>query len=123
MVGDGGSYSFGTQAPAVSGSTVFDGVQVLLPSSSTMDPANPYVEDINSVSGGLMENVSIANVTLTVDSTGRFTFNDGSNKVGYMVAFNGNGEFTHSVAIDAGAGDATPTIIINDRGLHQAVMQ
>jgi len=86
-----------------------------------MAPASPYIEDFNSISGGLMEDVSNANVTLTVDSTGRFTFNDGGNKVGYMVSFNGSGEFTRSIAIDAS--DTAPTIIINDRAIHQVVMQ
>jgi len=121
--GEGGYYTFGTQAPAVSGSTVFDGVQGLIPSSGTMAPASPYIKDINSLAGGLLEDVSIANVTLTVDSTGRFTFNDGSNKIGYMVSFNSQGEFTRSIAIDAGSGNTTPTIIINDRAITQIVLE
>lgn len=121
MVGDGGSYCFGTQAPALSGSTVFDGLQTVIPSSSTMAPASGYTLDLNSLTGGLMEDVSVNSVTLTVDTTGRFTFNDGGNKVGYMVSFNSQGEFTRSIAIDASS--TNPTIIFNDRIIHEVMLQ
>jgi len=121
--GNGGYYCFGTQAPAVSGSKLFSGVEQLIPSSGTTAPANPYIEDINSFAGGLAEDMSIANVTLTLDSTtGRFTFNDGTNKVGYLVSFNNGGPFGRSITIDAGAGNAAPTIIINDLNINLVIL-
>lgn len=102
---------------------MFDGVEMIIPSSGTTAPASPYILDLNSLAGGLVEDMSIANVTLTADCTGRFTFNDGRNKVGYIVTFNSQGEFSRSIAIDAGSGDTTPTIIINDRGVTQVMLQ
>ena len=125
--GEGGYYCFGTEAPAVSGSKVFDGVQQIIPSSATTAPVSGYAQDFNSLAGGLQEDVASSNVTLTADSTGRFTFSDGTNgtspKVGYIVGFNGMGEFNKSIAIDTDPSDTMPFIIINDRVITEIMLE
>ena len=125
--GEGGYYCFGTEAPAVSGTKVFDGVQQIIPSSATAAPVSGYTQDFNSLAGGLQEDVASSNVTLTADSTGRFTFSDGTNgtspKVGYIVGFNGSGEFNRSIAIDTDPSDTMPFIIINDRVITEIMLQ
>jgi len=102
-------------------------VQGISPSSSTTAPVSGYTQDFNSLAGGLQEDVASSNVTLTADSTGRFTFSDGTNgtspKVGYIVGFNGMGEFNRSIAIDTDPSDTMPFIIINDRVITEIMLQ
>ena len=93
--------AIGTQAPAVSGTPVFDQVQTITATSNTTAIATGNTNDSNSIAGGLHEGVALPNFAINDldQTTGRFTFLDGSNggspRVGYFV--NPNRRITISV--------------------------
>ena len=100
--------SFGTEAPAVSGSGVFSGVLTFTANSSTMGTITSQTQDVNSIASGLRENVSVAGDTTTLDpTTSRFTFGSGT-KVGYFI------NPTRRVVIDIQTTDTAPTLNISD---------
>jgi hypothetical protein len=109
-----GGRAFGTEAPAVSGMVMFDGVQTVTATSSTNENVTGSFEDINSVAGGLQENVAIPDFTVNNldQTTGRFTFNDGttgsSARVGYFI------NSSRRVVIPIDPTVTTPWILIDD---------
>ena len=110
-----GGSAFGTEPPAVSASLMFSGVQTVTAAGSTTASLTSTTDDINSVGpipditgGGLHEDVSIEDDTLTLDpTTGRFTFASGT-RVGYFINAN------KRVAIDIETTTAAPYVIISD---------
>jgi len=110
-----GGSAFGTEPPAVSASLMFSGVQTITAAGSTTASLTSTTNDVNSVGpipdvtrGGLHEDVSIEDDTLTLDpTTGRFTFASGT-KVGYFV------NSTRRVAIDIETTNTAPYVIISD---------
>lgn len=102
-----GSWALGSVSPVVSGMTVFSGIQTIVATSGTTGNITNAVSDINSLAGGLQENVSTNDDTFTIDSSGRVTFGNDS-KVGYWINAN------KMVMIATPASGTEPILIVSD---------
>jgi len=109
-----GGRATGSEAPAVSGTQVFDQVAIVTATSNTTANETNDTVDINSIAGGLLEKVALPNFVLNnLDQTsGRFTFSNGSSgtspRVGYFV------NSTRRIVINADPNVTMPYIIFSD---------
>ena len=109
-----GMYAGGSDAPAASGTQVFDEVLTVTAGSSTFGIGTNFTVDANSLSGALHEGFAVPNFEIDdLDQpSGRFTFLDGntgaSPRVGYFVNPN------RRIVINADPTVTAPPIIFQD---------